>query len=152
MVFVVPGLKGKKVIGEQVRTIDIAPTILDLVGIKPNTQYQSQLEGETLMPYLLGIGGASRDAFIETDYRDYTHKRGIRTKDGWKFVLTLENNNLKLYNLKNDPGETNNLIWENPQVAFDLELRVREHMKAMGEDPYKTWGVGCLPVYQNQCQ
>jgi len=152
LVFVVPGLEGKRVVDEQVRTIDIAPTVLDMVGITPTTGYQSQMQGESLMPFLRETGGASRDAFIETDYREYTHKRGIRTKDGWKFILTLESNRRELYNLKDDPGETNNLIDKHPQVAFDLELRVREHMKAMGEDPYKTWGVGCVPVYQDQCQ
>ena len=65
---------------------------------------KNQLRGASLVSALKGKPVA-KDVFFETDYRQYTYKRGIQTKDGWKLIYTLENKSRELYNLKNDPKE-----------------------------------------------
>ncbi len=152
MVFSGPGIENDKIVNEQVSTLDLAPTVLDLVGLKADTNYKKQIRGRSLASFLKGDGGKSEDVFMETDYRNYTHKRGIRTADGWKLVMTMETQGLELYNLRDDPAETKNLAYENPRVAFELKERVLEHIKQVGANPNGPWEIGCLPVYQDQCQ
>lgn len=152
LVFLGPGIKKSLKVKEQVTTIDLAPTILELMGINPSQQYKSQMQGKSLANFLKGSTQKSEAVFIETDYRNYTHKRSIRTVDGWKFILTLETGQKELYDLNKDPHELKNVIEEYPKMGFDLEQRIREHMAIIGEDPYKKYETGCLPVYADQCQ
>ncbi len=81
-------------------------------------------------------------AFSETDYRLYTHKRSIRTNEGWKFIYTMETAERELYNLKEDPGELNNLIEKEPRIAYEIEQVLFRWLKSMGQDEYyhrKIW-------------
>ncbi len=152
LVFVVPGMKGKGIINDQVTTLDIAPTLIGLTGINPGEIFSSQQRGESLVPYLTTGKGAAQDVFIETDYRDYTHKRGIRTVDGWKYVLTMETGAEELYKLSSDPSELKNVIKDYPDVAATLKKKVTDHIRDMGGVPLGGWKIGCVPVYGDQCK
>jgi arylsulfatase A-like enzyme len=89
--------------------------------------------------------------YSETDYRQYTYKRSIISKDGWKFIYTLENNASELYNLKEDPGETQNLTSREKKRAYELEQALFAHFKAIGHDlSAKKWEIGLNPVYDSQ--
>jgi choline-sulfatase len=135
-----------KVITSLTSTIDLRPTVLGLLGIKEPSP--GQIRGINLRPALLGAD-LSRDIYFETDYRLYTHKRAIQTKDGWKFILTLESNKKELYNLKTDPTEQINLIGEEGKKAYELEQKVVKHQKEMGDTG--PWLLGCSPAYPDQC-
>lgn len=152
LVFKIPGMKGGVKITQQVTSIDIAPTLLDVLGIKPNKQYASQLRGKSLWPIIKGQEESEEDVYLETDYRDFTHKRGIRTANGWKYILTLESGTQELYNLNEDPGEQVNLAETNKDIAATLEKKVKDHMIKMGQNPGQEWNVGCLPVYAGECE
>lgn len=152
LVFVVPGLSDTGIITDQVTTLDVAPTLIDITGIKPSEQYHSQLRGKSLLSYLKTGQGEPQDVFMETDYRNYTHKRGIRTADGWKYILTMENAAEELYDVKNDAGEKTNVINVYPDVAAKLKQRIMDHLKEMGQDPSGPWTIGCVPVYGDQCK
>lgn len=134
LVIYLPGLKGNKVIEEQVRSIDIMPTVLDLLRIKVNAGLKNQMRGRSLVPILQGEKD-KRVAFSETDYRLYTHKRSLRTPDGWKFIYTLENNKKGLYNLNNDPAEQVNLVDREPKKAYLLEQELFAWLDSMQTDP-----------------
>lgn len=87
-----------KVIPQQVRLIDVMPTVLDLVQLEP----RSRLDGQSLLDLIDGDSHADRVAFSEFDerlvyqaVRTPTHKliRGTTHGAHW------------LYDLVSDPGE-----------------------------------------------
>lgn len=152
LIFVVPGMTAGNKVNSQVSTIDIAPTIISLLGLKPDDQFKSQIRGESLVPFLQGEIGQSKNVFSETDYRDYTHKRSIRTIDGWKYILTMENNKSELYNINTDPDEKNNLVNSNPSKTTELAEQLKKHLLQIGTKIEGPWTIGCLPVYGDQCK
>lgn len=104
------------VIEQQVLNIDVAPSILDVCSAPslPN------IHGRSFKPLLQGqTSGWRKSWFYEYNYEKqfpYTpNVRGVRT-DEWKYVHYPHGDGgpdrhmAELYNLKEDPGETNNLI------------------------------------------
>lgn len=152
LVISAPQLPKDKRFDTQVSTLDIAPTVLAFTGIQPDAAYGSQIRGQNLIPLIAGKSFEPEDVFIETDYRNYTHKRGIRTIDGWKYIETMETGKGELYNLKNDPKEGMNLVADNQEKAKELKEKVEKHITDMGGSPKGPWEIGCLPVYGDQCQ
>lgn len=155
MIIYVPNHKGQQVTS-RVSTIDVMPTVLQLLDINQNDTLKAQMKGISLIPAFEGKD-VSRDIYSETDYRLYTHKRSILTTNGWEFILTLaeypnKTNVRELYNLQIDPHETMNLVDKYPQIAYELEQKVIAHMNAMGTDVQGPWIIGCSPVYKTQCQ
>jgi arylsulfatase A-like enzyme len=152
LVIKLPKQKGGKVIKDQVSSIDVMPTILDLLEVKMPSRASKQLRGTSLVSGLKGKTVA-KDVFFETDYRQYTYKRGIQTIDGWKLIYTLEDKKRELYNLKNDPGESLNLVEKEPRRAYELEQKVFAHFKSIGHDlNAKQWIPGLNPVYDSQAK
>ncbi|ONI48289.1 hypothetical protein AN643_02230 [Candidatus Epulonipiscioides saccharophilum] len=106
-----------------VSIVDICPTILDLAGINKT----DQMNGESVMSLINGSKTKIHDAvFGENDFNDNyveidnhpnkenyqsIHSKYVRTKD-FKYVRfqlckpIIE----ELWDMKNDPGETNNLV------------------------------------------
>ena len=87
----------------QVRTTDIMPTILELLGVPA----PASLDGESLGPLLAGTGTAPRTVFGETEYPlrfGWAPLRSVR-KEGLKFI---EAPKPELYDLQADPGELRN--------------------------------------------
>jgi choline-sulfatase len=94
------GVHAKAVVQAQVRTMDIVPTLLELVGAPA----MEQSEGESLTPYLTNVNPGDRPAFGETDYPlrfGWAPLRSVRSQ-GVKFI---EAPRPELYNLETDPGE-----------------------------------------------
>jgi len=151
-----PNFNGVKTVTSQVSTLDIMPTILDLVGIKTNETVETQMKGQCLISAMKGEN-VSRDVYSETDYRLFTHKRAIITADGWKFVLTLAEapgtkNVKELYNLNLDSTEKNNLINSEPRIAYELEQKLLKHLMEMKTSIEGPWIIGCSAVYNEQCK
>jgi arylsulfatase A-like enzyme len=146
---VAPGVKSRS-IHVQVGTLDIMPTILGLVGVAPDQKLAAQIKGRNLVPLLLGRETAGEDVFMETDYRLFTHKRGLRTVDGWKLIHTLETGKVELYNLTKDPGESADLAASNPAKAKELDDKLLAQYQKIGA-VLDHWQVGCSPVYPDQC-
>jgi arylsulfatase A-like enzyme/Flp pilus assembly protein TadD len=92
-----------KVVDAQVRTTDILPTVLDLLGL-PGLETK---EGESLKPYFAGAETAPRTDFGETDYPlrfGWAPLRSVRV-EGFKFI---EAPRPELYDLHRDAGELDN--------------------------------------------
>ena len=152
LVIKLPKIKAGKVIKDQVSSLDVMPTILDLLDVKMPEKAAKQLRGQSLAPAFKGKSVA-KDVYSETDYRQYTYKRSITTKDGWKFIYTLENKSRELYNLKKDPQELTNLVEKEPKRSYELEQKLFAHFKAIGHDlTAKQWITGLNPVYDSQAK
>jgi len=128
-----PKAKESGILEDQVRGLDVMPTLLDLLGIKPTKKLSAQERGVSLIPLLNGAH-LQLDAFSETDYRFCVSKRSLRTVDGWKFIYNLENGNRELYNIKTDPAELDNKIDKEPRIAYELEQKLFGWLKSMGQD------------------
>jgi arylsulfatase A-like enzyme len=152
LIIKLPRQKAGKVIKDQISSIDVMPTLLDLLDLKMPEKARKQLRGESLVA---GFKGklVAKDVFFETDYRLYTFKRGIQTVDGWKLIYTMENKGRELYNIKKDPHETKNLIEQEPKRAYELEQRLFAHFKFLGHDlNARSWETGLNPVYDSQAK
>ena len=127
LIIYIPHLKQYRAIQQQVRTIDVMPTILDLIGIKINEDLNNQMRGTSLVPLMEGQH-ISLDAFSETDYLYKVFQRSIRKSNGWKFIYSLDTNKRELYNLNEDPEEKNNLVDKEPRIAYELEQELFSYM------------------------
>ena len=109
-----PGVRAGHTVGEQVRAVDVAPTILDLLGM-PLPQ---GIEGVSLKSLL--EGGTRPEvppSYAESHYPKFhfgwSDLRAIRS-DGWKAIDAPKP---ELYNLREDPREQNNLYASQQALA-----------------------------------
>lgn len=96
LMFVLPKLARPVQIGQVVSTLDVAPTVLDLLGSESPNVFQ----GRSLLP------AEYRMALFFTDYSQAL--LGLRDSR-WKFLHEVESGRLRLFDLEVDPGERNNL-------------------------------------------
>ena len=92
-----------RTVDAQVRTTDIMPTILGLLGVA----VPGSLDGDSLEPFFTGLEAAPRTVFGETEYPlqfGWAPLRSIR-KERFKFI---EAPKPELYDLHADPGESLN--------------------------------------------
>jgi len=104
-----------KVITQVVENVDILPTILDLVGVSVDIEFQ----GTSLTPLVRGTGHIDRAAYL-----DDLRKLGLRT-DKYKLIYDEKSEEVELYNLETDPGEVHNIASTNNEIVGRLldELR-----------------------------
>lgn len=110
-----PGLRTAHVVAEQVRAVDVAPTILDLLGLP----VPPGIDGVSLRPLL--EGGTRPEvppSYAESHYPKlhygWSELRAIRA-DGWKAIDAPKP---ELYNLRDDPREQNN-VYATQQALAD---------------------------------
>ena len=114
-----------------VTNLDFYPTVLEVAGIsKPDNK---MLDGESIVPvltenatmaerplywhfpiYLQGGNKETQDPLFRT-----RPGSAIRLGD-WKLIQYFENNDIELYNLKDDIGEKNNLADSSPEKVKEL--------------------------------
>lgn len=123
----IPGQKGGR-ISQLVRTIDIMPTVLDLLDLPVGPALAKQMQGVSLEPVVSGKHLAL-DGISETNYLLHTFKRSIKTEDGWKLIVSLDTEKRELYFLKDDPHEQHNVVQENGRIAYKLEQRLFEVLR-----------------------
>jgi arylsulfatase A-like enzyme/tetratricopeptide (TPR) repeat protein len=124
-------VKGRS-IDYSVRSVDIAPTILRLVGLQP----AKEMQGRSLMGLLRSDDGDTEsqqasiepDAYFETFYPlrqfGWSELRGIRTSRH-KYI---EAPQPELYDLSVDPNERKNIYQTQQALAAQMKQRLREQI------------------------
>ncbi len=103
----------------QVSTVDLMPTVLDLVGLAP----QPGIDGRSLARLVLhpaaeSPGVAYSETYFPRFHYGWQHLRSMR--DGkWKYI---EAPTPELYDVQQDPGETRNVYKAYSRRAEDLRL------------------------------
>ena len=112
--------EGKR-IGDNVRTVDIAPTVLNLLSQSP----LPLSHGSDLLPLITGTKttlnkGAYAESLESNFLLEYAGLRSI-TADGWKYIRAPKP---ELYDLVNDPGELTNLAKEKGEILAEMEQQI----------------------------
>lgn len=110
-------------------TLDLAPTILDALGLK----MYGGLHGRSLMPLLSGEGAPEWPREAVSTYNGSQFglycQRMIRTRE-WKYIWNLTDID-ELYDLRSDPFELTNRIGnaDTYEIRKDLKRRLYERLK-----------------------
>jgi arylsulfatase A-like enzyme len=116
-----------------IANVDLAPSILDLCGIKA----PRPMQGQSWRPLVTGKSAPRRDSFVYTMHGDdaaHPTVKALRT-DRYKLILNLNPQDTdELYDLRSDPLEMKNLAGENKDLVADLKRKLAAGMKQL-EDP-----------------
>lgn len=145
-----PGQQSSKAIDERVSSIQVMPTILDLLDVPLTDSLSQQMRGDSLVAAMQG-NHTPRDIFSETNYREYTFQRSIIDPAGWKLIYTLETDRRQLFHLDRDPAEADDVSMAESALADELQARLFAHWKSLGHDlTAQRWKTGLNPVYESQ--
>ncbi len=137
-------LPGGKKIENQVRMIDIMPTVLDILDIP----LSATLQGKSLLPLIMGKEDFQETVFSESTPCGYScpkrlennRLRSVRTNE-WKLISVYDHDTgetaYELYNLQEDPGETNNVLEQYPEIAAQFTQEMQRWMEAPQQFVYQ---------------
>jgi len=126
------------VVSELVRQIDIFPTITELIGLPTN----DPIDGRSLVPLFRKEKMVEEPVYLEntifpTAERSPIPCIGIRNSN-YKYFRNLENSEIFLFNVKNDPLEEHNIAEEQKDITNKLEtqlLAIREKLNKRFKKP-----------------
>ena len=128
-----------KKISQQVRSIDIFPTIMNLIQLDYS---KTQKQGISLLPLIRGElmeelpafldGSKNAPKFIPTDLV------GVRTSKYKYFKNQYHDKNTHLYDLKNDPLEEYNIMEKRPDIAKKMNKLLLDFQDEHNFNPEKT--------------
>lgn len=110
--------------------IDVAPTVLDLMGVP----HSEAMQGESVMP-LAYRNGPWSPRVVSTEYgRSYS----LRSKD-WRFIVNYDGSQ-ELYDLTTDPKELTNVIEQNSFGRRYLRELAGVFLEHRSEWKHASWG------------
>lgn len=126
-----PGVPAGRVIQQQVRSIDLMPTVMAYLHLSPGPDVQ----GMSLWPLILERRPVPTNyAYSETLYprtfMGWSELRAMHT-DNWAFILSPHP---ELYNLHSDPGETTNVYPRYAVRDHELEAKIRAVVGSPNKD------------------
>lgn len=137
-------------------SVDFYATLLEMAGLKPPGT--RRLDGISQVPALLGQGHPRQNLFCYfPHYIPATgNLPGVWVRAGeWKLIRFFcdkddQSHRHELYNLRLDPGETNNLAMELPRKVTELSRLIDQHLRDIGAliprpNPGYVRGVPSLP-------
>jgi hypothetical protein len=140
-----PKLPQGKRIDTQVRMIDIMPTVLDLVDIP----LDAPIQGKSIVSLMNQDAAFQETAYSESTPCGYScpkklvnnRLRSVRTND-WKFITVYDDatgeTQEELYNLREDPGEQDNVLRKHPLIASVYRYEMQRWLDAPAQFPYQV--------------
>ncbi len=128
-----PGVAPGRRVDQQVRHVDIAPTVMALLGLD-----WTGGDGVSLVPAMTGAITDARPSYAESAFGHlhfgWSEVRALRDGD-WKYVHAPEP---ELYDLRRDPGETDNVHASRAQLAAAMG----QHLGQLARDGRPPAGRG----------
>jgi len=132
LIFSLPGvLPAKRRVGRSVTLMDVAPTVLDVLDVKP----PEDMQGRSLLPLLFEEPETWQERPVVMETHAPWHQYGWSplkavVSDGFKFIQAPRP---ELYNLEEDPTESRNLYDDKPRHARSLEGKLIKLRKQYSE-------------------
>ncbi|MFT4538561.1 MAG: arylsulfatase A-like enzyme [Planctomycetota bacterium] len=132
-----PGLGVQAGVVEQnASLIDVAPTILGLLG----QEFGDQFDGSSLAPFCLATDKSSvsqtAEALLERPLIVHRYELGEHLwsiiRERWKLIESKEET--LLFDLREDPGETTDLAGQHPRLVEQLQASLKAH-RERGSNP-----------------
>jgi N-acetylglucosamine-6-sulfatase len=127
--------KGGRVVDEVVANIDIAPTIMEAMGLRSPAHF----DGQSVLPLLRGEEIPWRDYFLYVYYWEKNFPQSPTVfslrGDRYKYITYYGLWDVdELYDLQDDPDETRNLHYEPgyADIVADMETRLYSMMAELG--------------------
>ncbi len=147
LLLVLPGEKhkGRRVVAP-VQTTDIYPSVLELLDV----EIPSQLQGRSLFDAIEGRADPKRPVFTEAlvsrGHRPWNFGLMVAVRfGGWKLIYNRWNRSAELYNLTQDPGETRDLVDQQPERARDLLRMIAAQDRENAKRSHRVKGNEELP-------
>ncbi|QDT60724.1 Arylsulfatase [Stieleria bergensis] len=120
--------------------IDLVPSLLDLTGTECPAGVE--FDGEPLSKVLLGQSNESRSKPIffrrppdRKRFQQYNHLPDLAVRHRqWKLLCDYDGDRIELYDVVSDPGESQNLAADNPEVAQQLKTQLLKWHESMPAD------------------
>jgi len=120
-----------QVIESQARLVDVAPTVLEIIGLKDEA---AGMQGQSLAASLRGKSRKDLDSLVETFYprENFGWSELVGLISGsWKFIQAPRP---ELYDLKNDPGERKNMYNFSADKANELKKKLESELLGLSSN------------------
>lgn len=102
--------------------IDLAPTVLDLMGVTP----PAELPGKSLVPEVFGGTVEARDVLVDLPRCDLMDRRRALIHEHYKIISFGDDSLFQLYDVAKDFAEEKELSKEDPALLEDMKRRYFE--------------------------
>lgn len=124
-----PPRLGSAVVRQLVSTLDIAPTIVDMVGVSPPESFR----GQSLLPVVEGQG-VQNGPVVCMAFDAISGERSFAYRtETWKLIAQ-DDGKRELYNLASDPEEAVNLWDAERDMGKALEGKIQEYVRLREEE------------------
>jgi arylsulfatase A-like enzyme len=132
-----PRAGAPRVVEEQMALMDLAPTMLEMLGLPRPATFQGSSRWTAIQ------GASAWD--LSCVFSEATHRGGRKSRrqtsskyrifscrsPEWKYIYDEEGTTRELYDLKADPGETTNLVERETDKAREMEALMRAHLQML---------------------
>lgn len=125
-----------------IQQIDIYPTVLDLVGIKP----QQHLGGTSLAWRINHESRGPSNSYVVSEWTNHWQSKTIQSKI-WKLIMDVDANGKpteQLFGLHTDSGELDDIAWRYPQIVSRLRSAYNDSINSQPQydampKPFPDW-------------
>jgi choline-sulfatase len=130
--FVLPGAAPRRIDVPRSH-IDLAPTVLELLGAPPEPEFT----GRSLVAELYGAEAPARDVWVDLARTSNNDRRRALIHGHHKIIAYGDDSRFEVYDLDADPGETTNLRRTDRATYDDMVARYRAAQSSFRvENPY----------------